>query len=413
MSLMLPYAKLPTRSGEEPIRKGTSDIRDRFRFSPNRADALYEVPCLTDILIIGGGIAGLLTAGELSLAGARVTILERNERPARESSWAGGGILSPLYPWRYADSITRLSLWGQQTYPELCADLKEATGIDPQHLRSGLFIHAPDEMDEARNWADRFGQHFETVAAARIHQLEPERLNPPSPMLWFPEIAQVRNPRLVKSLLADLERRGVAIHANTPVDRLEITADGSPVPISGGRRWQAEKVVICAGAWSGRLLESLQPAPRIHPVRGQMLLFRARPGLIRHMMLEENRYIIPRKDGRVLFGSTLEETGFDKQTTKAAREELHRIATSRFPVLTDFPVEAHWAGLRPASPSGIPYIGPHPECDRLFVNAGHYRNGVVLGPASARLTADLVLERKPFVDPEPYGLDAERVAGQA
>jgi len=317
---------------------------------------------LTDILIVGAGIAGLLTARELALAGARVTILERNEFPGRESSWAGGGILSPLYPWRYPDSVTRLSRWSQRIYPELCAELRDATGIDPQCLRSGLFIHAPKELTEAHE---------------------------------FPDIAQVRNPRLVKSLLADLERRGVRIHAGTPVEHLEASTESRPVLIAGGRRWH-------------RLLESLQPAPRIRPVRGQMLLFRTRPGLIRHMMLEENRYIIPRKDGRVLFGSTLEETGFEKQTTQAARRELHKIAVSRFPILADFPIEAHWAGLRPGSPGGIPYIGRHPGQEHLFINAGHYRNGVVLGPASARLVAELVLGREPILDPAFYGFRAAR-----
>ncbi len=363
---------------------------------------------MPDILIIGAGIAGLLTARELSLAGARVAILERNRRPARESSWAGGGILSPLYPWRYPDSVTRLSLWSQQLYPELCTALRESSGIDPQHLASGLFIHAPEEEAAAREWASRFDQRLEIADARRIRELEPERRNPPAPMLWFPRIAQVRNPRLVKALVADLERRGVEIHTDTPVEKLEPAGDGRPLLQAAGKQWQADQVVICAGAWSGRLLQSLSPPPNIHPVRGQMLLFRTRPGVIRHMMLEESRYIIPRKDGRVLFGSTLEEADFEKTTTEAARRELEEIALSRFPVLADCPVEAHWAGLRPASPAGVPYIGRHPEHPRLFINAGHFRNGVVLGPASARLTADLVLERQPILDPAPYGFGARR-----
>ncbi|MCB1926249.1 MAG: FAD-dependent oxidoreductase, partial [Gammaproteobacteria bacterium] len=115
-----------------------------------------------------------------------------------------------------------------------------------------------------------------------------------------------------------------------------------------------------------------------------------------------------RRDGRTLFGSTIEDVGFDKVTTQAARDELFEIATQRFPVLRECPVEAHWAGLRPSSPAGVPYIGRHPRLDGLFVNAGHFRNGIVLGLASARLAADLIVGRTPIVDPAPYAWTAAR-----
>jgi glycine oxidase len=139
-----------------------------------------------------------------------------------------------------------------------------------------------------------------------------------------------------------------------------------------------------------------------------MLLFKTAPGLIKRIVLEENRYVIPRQDGHVLFGSTLEEAGFDKSTTEAARKELHQLATERFPALQNYPVVKHWAGLRPGSPSGIPYIAAHPFLEGLYINTGHFRNGVVLGPASAKLMANLVTGTNPILPQEPYSLEALR-----
>jgi glycine oxidase len=139
-----------------------------------------------------------------------------------------------------------------------------------------------------------------------------------------------------------------------------------------------------------------------------MILFLARPGQINHITLCQDRYVIPRRDGHVLLGSTLERTGFVKATTAEAKEELYRTAVEMFPILKRTPIEDHWAGLRPGSPSGIPYIGAYPGIEGLYLNAGHFRNGVVTGPASARLAADLMLGRVPIADPAPYALDAER-----
>jgi glycine oxidase len=383
---------------------------------------------MTDFLIIGGGVIGLLTARELRLAGADVTVLERGE-PARESSWAGGGIVSPLYPWRYTEAVTALAGWSQAHYPALCENLYAATGIDPELERSGLLIEAPAEAVAARTWAAAHGIRLEAVTRDAIAHLEPALADPPGAAIWMPGIAHVRNPRFAKALRADVAARGVRVRGGHGVTGCGF-ADGTEAESrAGGRsyrdegskpgcriaavetphgRFTADTVIVCAGAWSGDLLDPLGVRPDIRPVKGQMILFRAEPGAVRTIHLAEDRYAIPRRDGRVLFGSTLEETGFDKATTAAARGELWRIATTRFPALREVEVERHWAGLRPHSPSGIPYIARHPTIPNLFVNAGHFRNGIVLGPASARLMADLVLGREPIWNPLPYRLDAPR-----
>ncbi len=361
---------------------------------------------MSRILVIGGGAIGMLTARELATAGAHVTLIERGET-GRESSWAGGGILSPLYPWRYADSLTALARWSQARYTDLCRELQMASGVDPECLPSGLLILDPEERADALAWAKAHQLRMERIEPADLAELEPALSHTTGGALWLPEIGQVRNPRFARALRRAVEAR-VEVREHEEVSELRVTAGR----IQGVRTRQgileADQVVVCAGAWTATLLAQLGAAPAVEPVRGQMMVFLTQPGQIRHIVLYRDRYIIPRQDGHVLIGSTLEYTGFDKSTTVEAKEQLYRAAGSLFPLLRHSPIEHHWAGLRPGSPNGIPYIGAHPQVEGLFFNAGHFRNGVVTGPASARLVADLMLNRPPILDPTPYALHAQR-----
>jgi glycine oxidase len=358
-------------------------------------------------LVIGGGAIGMLTAIELCDAGHKVTLVERGDT-GRESSWAGGGIISPLFPWRYLDAVTHLARWSQARYPALSQELFRHTGIDPEYTGNGMILVAPDEHADAARWAEQHSYTVEAIDADRFAQLEPEAHAPAAGALWMPDVGQVRNPRLVRALRARLEQLDATLLTGRTVTALR-TIDSRCIGVRTDQgALDADAVIVCAGAWTGKLLGDLPSPPAVHPVRGQMLLFGCPPGTIARIVLEGSRYVIPRRDGRTLFGSTIEDTGFDKQTTQAARDELFDIATRRFPVLREHPVEAHWAGLRPSSPAGVPYIGPHPGISGLFVNAGQFRNGLVLGPASARLLADLVLQRDPIVDPAPYAWTAAR-----
>ncbi len=360
----------------------------------------------SDILVIGGGVIGLMTARELAATGASVTLVEMGDT-GQQASWAGGGILSPLYPWRFAGAVTALATWSQRVYPALCTELFESTGIDPEYNTSGLMILDPEEHAEARAWASAEQQTLTTLNPTQIHELEPGLQTEVREALWLEDIGQVRNPRLTKALRVAIEPE-VSIREHEEVLELRVK-DG----VVQGVRTRAgdiaaKRVVICTGAWTAELLGKLGRKPDIYPVRGQMILFYAKPGQIRHLTLYRERYVIPRRDGRVLLGSTLENAGFEKRTTAEAKEELYRIATELFPLLKRTPIEDHWAGLRPGSPSGIPYIGPYPGGEGLYVNAGHFRNGLVTGPASARLLADLLLGRDPILPASAYALDAAR-----
>lgn len=349
-----------------------------------------------------------MTARELAKTGLQVTVLDQSA-VGRESSWAGGGILSPLYPWRYSEPVQQLAQWSQAVYPDLVNELFADTGIDPERRESGLLVLGDNELDVAQLWAEAYPLKLETLSTQQVCALAPalstELADKAGRSLWFPQIGQVRNPCLVQSLKQDLVLRGVEIREQTQVESLLIYKGQIKGVQTQAGKIEANKVIACSGAWTHDLLQVPENNVKVQPVKGQMLMYKADPKLLSQIILTEDRYVIPRRDGRILVGSTLEYTGFDKSTSKSANEDLQKVARSIIPALADYPVERHWAGLRPGTPDGVPYIYADKNISGLYVNSGHFRNGVVLAPASARLMADIVLQREPIIDPLAYSSD--------
>lgn len=360
-----------------------------------------------DCVIVGAGVTGLMTALELRAVGLDVCVLERAQA-GRESSWAGGGILSPLYPWRYPPEVTRLAGWSRAEYPGLAARLLAETGIDPEYEAGGLLILDGGDRVGARDWARANAEPMEVLDPSAVAAREPAVRVVETAALWLPAVAQVRNPRLMRALRAAAVTRGVTLLEGREVTRLRLrggrfaAAETPGGPISGGA------CVLATGAWTAALLRPLGSAVAVEPVKGEMVLFRGPPGRLHAVVLDGGRYVIPRRDGRVLVGSTLARTGFDRLPTPAARQELTEAGWRIVPSLRGQSIEVHWAGLRPGSPGGVPYITGHPSVAGLFVNAGQYRNGLVMAPASARLCADLVLGRVPTFDPSGYAWEGPR-----
>jgi len=350
---------------------------------------------MTDCIIVGGGLIGMLSARELKKSGLDVLLLEKGQL-GKESSWAGGGILSPLHPWRYSDEVNRLASIGHHQYPQLAQALYEESGVDPEYIRSGMLVLESDEQQQAeqqqaRDWAKKWSMNLSVINQPdELQEIIPGLGADFNQGLWLPDIAQMRNPRLVKAAKGSLQALGVKYKEQAAVERLNVAKGRITGVEVNGQTYHADRVLIAGGAWSAELLKSYSQVPDIKPVKGQMILFKGKPGLLKRIILAENRYLIPRKDGRILCGSSIEHSEFDKSTSASVKRDLLQSAVSIFPALTDLEIECHWAGLRPGSPQGVPYIEAHSEVEGLFINAGHYRNGVILGIGSAQRIVELM-----------------------
>jgi glycine oxidase len=323
---------------------------------------------ISDFLIIGAGVAGLTTAQHLLLQGATVTVLERGA-VGRESSWAGGGILAPLCPWDYPDEVTRLTNLGGELFAQWAADLHAATGIDPEYEVSGMRVLPPFDSLLAQRWCDEHGV----------------KLLVRTDGLLLPDVAQVRNPRLVQALRKHVEMLGGRIVEDCEVQGIANEGDSVKAISTSCGEFSADRYIVSAGAWSKQVLDQYAMQLDIKPMRGQMLLYKFDTPPLHHILLQDGMYLIPRRDGHLLVGSTLEDVGFDKSTTAEARDSLRHRAQLLLPALREMPLVQHWSGLRPASPHNIPTIGRHPHLKNLFINSGHFRYGVTMAPASAAL----------------------------
>ncbi|MEJ6558415.1 MAG: FAD-dependent oxidoreductase [Candidatus Thioglobus sp.] len=264
-----------------------------------------------------------------------------------------------------------LSLASQVVYEQLCAQILEDTGLDPQYLKSGLLMMDEYDSDEAIAWMKSYGLKYQSHQQGAL----------------FSEIAQVRNPRLLKALKADIINKGVKIIEHVKIEKLLIKNDKALGVVSSNKTYLADCVLACSGAWSSQWLDLKE---EIFPMKGQMIVLKSKPDTVENIVLDQGRYIIPRQDGRILVGSTMQNVGFDRSTDDQTRKALHEFASQRFGSLANAQVEHHWSGFRPASKSAKVMLGKHAKFDNVFLNTGHFRNGINMAPESAKRITQLI-----------------------
>ncbi len=353
-----------------------------------------QLPKTSDVVIIGGGVIGLAVARALARRGIRdVTLIERAGLGAEASS-AAAGMLAPQAEADRADTFFYLTCRSRDMYPGFAADLLSETGIDIElettgTLYLGFTEHDAHELRHRYRWQTEAGMPVQMLTPQEAHALEPNIGPDVQLALKFPFDTQVENRRLVTALSIANQQVGVRLITDTTVTSLHIEAEKiSGVETTGGRI-ATENVVIAAGAWVSALgvPDKALPDIGIEPVRGQMLCLDANPPVARHVIYCPRGYVVPRRDGRLLAGSTTEFAGFDRRVTAAGIQSITNAALEICPIVSRLPLADSWAGLRPRAADGLPVLGPCAEITGVFYATGHYRNGILLAPLTGGILA--------------------------
>ncbi len=361
------------------------------------------------VLVVGGGVAGAATALAVRDRGAEVLLVER-EAPGARATGASAGMLAPQYEAEWPEPVFRLGLRGRDLHPAFAGRLAELAGVELEVRTPGMLVPAFDRH-EARRLEDRAGWQREDGLRAEWLGPDAGRSRQPGAgrgavgFLWLPDEAVVDAQRLARALPAALEAAGVR---TVRAAAAALVADGGRirgVRLRDGRELEAGRVVLAAGAWSGSLDGLPRPLP-VRPVRGQML--RYPPGAAELSRLLANlggRYLVPRPDGTLLAGSTMEAAGFDASATETGVRAVRRAAERMLPALEGTEPVDRWAGLRPGTPDEMPILGPDPDVGGLVYATGFGRNGILLAPAAARIAAALALGEEPEADWRPFRPD--------
>jgi glycine oxidase len=360
-----------------------------------------------EVLVVGAGVVGCAVAWRLQQAGVRCTVLERSV-PGAEASSAAAGILAPQAEADEPGPFLDLCLASRALYPQFAHELAEASDVDIAFRESGVLEVTFDAQQSAAvqrriSWQRGRGLEAAWLEPAALRALEPALSPEVSGAARFPGDATVDNRQLVSALTIAAARAG-ARFLTAQVHRL-LERGGRIVGAATDQgELHGDAVVVAAGAWTALVPGALASSEAIRPARGQMAMVRTRVPICRHVVFGAHGYAVPRIDGRLLLGSTMEFAGFDKQVTVSGLSSVLGVGLQLFPALSGAPVVETWAGFRPHTPDGLPVLGAAP-LPGLFLASGHFRNGILLTPITAIVITETILGRPPSIDLTPFRVD--------
>jgi glycine oxidase len=362
---------------------------------------------MLEVVVIGAGIAGFAAALALRQCGAAVTVVEA-VRAGGEATGASAGMLAAQYESPAADAKFRLCLESRRRYPEYARMLEDLSGR-ALHLRhDGMLVANLDEAEhaaavETARWQQAEGLNAEVIDPAAAQQLQPGIATAAVSYVWLPDEGQLDSQLLAEALVDALARMDVRlISGNGAAEILQRGDAVTGVRMADGRGLDADAVVLAAGAWSGTIAGLPRPLP-VRPMRGQMLRLSAEGLSLRPIVASHaGRYLVPRDDGSVLAGSTMEDVGFDRSISDAGAQLIRESIGRLVPELGGRRPLEHWSGLRPLSADSSPVIGPDPELRGLFYATGYGRDGILVAPLAGGAVAELVVSGATELDWRPF-----------
>lgn len=360
----------------------------------------------SSVVVVGGGVMGCAAAYELSRRGVAVTVLERSV-PGAEASSAAAGILGAQVEAHQPGPLSELGLASLELYPALVADLERASGIAIGYRKCGVLkvaYEAPVLAQLARelSWQKKARLPLERVTASALVKREPALSSELAGGLWFEADATLEPRALLSALRVAAERAGAAFRSGSFVKRVALV-DGRAVGVEldDGKLVSGSHVVLAAGSWTSLLSSSHEHAPRVVPARGQIVELKTSVPLLSSIVFGPDCYLVPRADGRLLIGSTLEFVGFRREVTAGAVAKLLAAAIRLVPALAEAELSGSWSSFRPYTADELPLLGPS-TTPGLILMSGHYRNGILLAPISAAIVASCVTGQKPPLDLGPF-----------
>ncbi|HEX4405366.1 MAG TPA: glycine oxidase ThiO [Polyangia bacterium] len=368
----------------------------------------HGVSDVVDVVIVGAGVMGCAVALRLASRGLAVTVIERGI-PGAEASSAAAGILGPQMEADAPGPLLDLGLRSRALYPALAAELRDTTGIDIGYEKSGVLAVALDgagaaELTARRAWQMSRGLRVEPLSPEALRAIEPNIGPDVRAALRFTDDAQVSARELARALSQAAAHAGARFLQGRYVRRVVVKGGVAQGVELDGEVLAAGAVVVAAGSWSGLIEGAGVPSTVVRPARGQLVSIETRPPLFRHVISVHGRgYLVPRRDGTVIAGSTVEMAGFRKEVTVGGLAQILGLAATLVPALADAPVTGSWSNFRPYTEDHLPVLGQTPVRG-LVLATGHFRNGILLAPVTADAIASLVATGVSEIDLAPFSV---------